>query len=115
MRVVGGGPSENQARLDWTAAGLPMEAPPITDVWVQIARVYALFKQNKLFIHDSCPRIISDLGIMKRKADRHGNYTDIIENKDTWHLPDALRYILAWLTTGNAVEVQVNYNPVQIR
>lgn len=113
LKVVGGGPAENQARLDWTVAGLPMAPCPITDVWIQIRKVYSLFKENALLIHDSCPRIISDLGLMKRKEDRHGNLTDTIEDKDTWHLLDALRYIVGWLSVGDDRE-EIVYNRISI-
>jgi len=113
LRVIGGGPSERQSRVDWTGAGLPMGACPVTDVWVQIRKVYALFKEGSLLVHDSCPRIISDLGVMRREKDRHGNLTDKIEDKDTWHLLDALRYIIGWLSFSNEVE-EVVYNRVNI-
>ena len=113
LKVVGGGPSENQARLDWNGSGLPVVAPSITEVWVQIGKVYALFKEGSLLVHDSCPRTISDLGMMKRKEDRHGNMTNTIEDKDTWHLLDALRYIVAWLSMGDEVQ-EVVYNRINI-
>jgi len=113
LRVIGGGPSERQARVDWTGAGLPMGACPVSDVWSQIRKVYALFKEESMVIHDSCPRLIADLGVMKRLEDRHGNLTDKIEDKDIWHLPDALRYLIGWLTTGDDVQ-EVVYNRISI-
>lgn len=113
LQVVGGGPSERQSRTDWGGAGIPMTQPTITSVWVQIGKVYALFKEGGLVVHNSCPRIISDLGMMKRAEDRHGNLTDTIEDKDTWHLLDALRYIVAWLVSGDDVQ-EIVYNRINI-
>ena len=73
------------------------------DMWSQIGSVISLFKDDALLIHNSCPRVISDLGTMKRKEDRFGNLINEIENKHAWHLPDCLRYIVSWLTYGDDV------------
>lgn len=114
LKVIGGGPGERQARVDWTGAGLPVQECPITEVWSQIRRVYALIKENGLLIHDTCPRLIADMGTMKRKEDRHGNLTDQIEDKDTWHLPDALRYIIGWLSSAGSEFEEIVYNRIRI-
>jgi len=40
--------------------------------------------------------------------------TDTIEDKDTWHLLDALRYIITWMTVaGNEVE-EIVYNRITV-
>ena len=110
---VGGGPSERQARADWAGAGVPLQDPPVSDVWSQIQRVYALFKATALVVHDCCESLLSELGSYQRKRDAAGNMTDQIKDKETYHLCDALRYIVAWLTEPGET-AQVIYNPVRI-
>jgi len=109
---VGGGPSERQARTDWEGAGIPLLAPTVTDVWAGIDRVYALLKDFNMVIHDSCPMLLSQLGDYRRKL-KDGEPTDAIEDKEKYHLPDALRYLVAWLAAP--VEgSRVVYDPVRI-
>lgn len=94
---VGGGPSERQARADFAGAGLPLTEPPISDVWAGIDRVYQCLKDFALVIHkESCPQIVSEVGAYRRKV-RDGQATQAIEDKESFHLLDALRYIVAWL------------------
>lgn len=95
---VGGGPSERQARSDWTGAGISLMEPPISDVWGGIDRVYNLLKDHALVIHDCCVNLLSEIGSYRRKMDRDGVVTEKIEDKEKFHMLDALRYIVAWLT-----------------
>jgi len=111
---VGGGPSERQARTDWAAAGVPLIAPPITDVWAQIDRVYNLLKTNSLVIHDSCPALLDEIGAYKRKM-KDGVATDKIDDKGIFHLLDSLRYIVSWLSQPQEDRGEIVYNPVVIR
>jgi hypothetical protein len=109
---AGGGPSENQARLDWADAGIPLLEPPAIGVWEGIDRVYQLLKDFALVIHDSCPMLLGELEDYKRKL-VNGVPTEAIENKEAYHLADALRYLVAWLT-GEEVGEEVVYRPVQL-
>lgn len=96
---VGGGPSERQARADWHGAGIPLQAPPITEVWSGIDRVYNLLKEFRLVIHDGCVNLLSEVGSYARKQNKAtGEFTDSIVNKDSFHCLDALRYIIAFLS-----------------
>lgn len=111
--AVGGGPSERQARTDWTAAGLPLAESPVKEVWSGIDRVYALFKTMGLVIHGNCENLLSELGSYQRRRNQAGELTDNIKDKDQYHLLDALRYVVSWLTEpGEAA--QVIYSPVRI-
>lgn len=109
---VGGGPSERQARTDWNGAGIPLLMPPIADVWAGIDRVYALLKDFNLVIHDNCPILLSQAGDYRRKL-KDGEPTDKIEDKETYHLLDALRYLVAWCAAPLEGE-RVVYDPVRI-
>lgn len=93
-----GQPAERQARLDWAGAGIPVVEPPFADVWVGINRVYALFKTFSLVVHDNCENFLSEIGTYQRLRDRNGELTDKIKDKEKYHLCDALRYPVAWLT-----------------
>lgn len=94
---VGGGPSERQARTDWTFAGIPLLTPQITEVWSGIDRVQNLLHNFRLVIHDNCINLRSEISGYSRVV-RDGMVTDAIENKEAFHLLDALRYIVSWLS-----------------
>lgn len=111
---VGGGPSERQARLDWHNAGIPLLEPPISEVWSQIDRVYQLLASGNLVIHKSCTYLLDQIGSYRRKADKHGNFTDEIENKNVFDMLDALRYAVAWLTYVPETHNQVVHVPVKL-
>ena len=100
FKWVGGGPSERQARLDWQAAGIPLDVPPFPDVWVGIDRVQQLLSDGTLVIHKNCTNLIGELGAYRRKLVR-GEFTDNIEDKEAFHALDSLRYIIAWMTEGH--------------
>ena len=109
----GGGPSERQARLDYNSAGLPMEEPPIPDVWAGIDRVYALFKTGRMDVYENCYGLIDELARYRRHKNRDGTLTAEIENKMAFHLLDALRYAIVRLTTPRQQTV-ITYEPVII-
>lgn len=94
---IGGGPSENQARVDWDWAGIPLIAPGVTEVWAGIDRVQNLMQNFRLVIHDNCVNLRSEISGYSRVV-RDGVVTNAIENKEAFHLCDALRYVTSWLT-----------------
>jgi len=90
----GGGPSERQARVDFTGYGIPLLPPAITDVWAQIDRVYNSIKRGQLVIHDTCPHLLSEITNYHRET-RGGVVLDgTISDKGNYHCLDALRYAL---------------------
>ena len=113
LAYVGGGPSERQARADWAGAGVPLVACPVTDVWAGVDRILDLLKNYKLAIHACCPELISEIGGYHRKVRADGTATEEIADKATYHLIDALRYVIGWLTEP-WTQYQVVYNPVRI-
>jgi len=102
---VGGGPSERQSRLDWQAAGIPLMAPPSLGVWEGIDRVIQLLADGALVVHDCCVNLLSEIGSYRRKLSRAGEPTEVIERKDEYHGLDCLRYVVAWLTGQERMEV----------
>jgi hypothetical protein len=110
---VCGAKSERAWRLEWEAAGIPVIEPPVADVWVGIDRVYQLLKEFRLVIHDCCVGLLSEVGEYRRKLAKDGTPTEKIESKETFHLLDALRYPVVYLTESPE-RVEVVYNPIRI-
>lgn len=100
---VGGSKSEGQWRKEFAASGLPIREPRISDVEVGIQRVYGLFKQNKLFVFDTCQGVIDDLQSYSRKLDPMGEPTEDIQDKARFHYCDSLRYIATRLADTRRV------------
>ena len=111
---VVGAVSERQPRQDWIDAGVPAIPPPYADVWAGIDKVNELLADSKMFIHDNCPGLISDISDYHRKTGKDGEPGETIEGKERYHLADAIRYACAWLTAPVTGQVRVGYDPVPI-
>jgi hypothetical protein len=96
-RVVGGAWSEDNWRREFAAAGLPVMRPPVKDVEVGIDRVYSLFAEDRLIVFDDLADVLDDLDSYSRELDENDEPTEKIEDKETWHRLDALRYIATHL------------------
>jgi hypothetical protein len=92
---VGGSKSEDQWRREFRKGGLPLNAPDVGEVEIQISRVWATIKANGLIVLDCCPVTIESLKKYARVPDATGKPTKEIQNKATWHVLDALRYIVS--------------------
>lgn len=99
----GGAPSEDQQRMDWAAAGVPVQRPPIKDVEAGIDRVTQLLQDRRLFVFRSCRGLLDEFGSYRRKLDAAGQPTEEIEDKRKFHRLDALRYVAAGLAGDPAV------------
>jgi hypothetical protein len=95
-KTIGGSKSEGQWRKEFRAAGLPIEAPTISDVEVGIDRVYAGLKADELLIFDDLSMTLDQYESYSRVLDDRGEPTEKIEDKETYHLLDADRYIIGW-------------------
>lgn len=103
--TYGGAKSEQQWRDEFAAAGLPVREPPISDVEVGIDRVYGAIKNDELFVFDDCSELLDEVLSYARELDDMGEPTEKIADKNTFHLLDALRYIMSYLRQdgkGNA-------------
>ena len=89
----GGSPSEKQQRMDWQAAGVPVQGPWITDVDSGIDRVIALFKADRLFVFDDLRGLRDELGTYARVIGPDGEPLTAIKDKERFHRLDALRYV----------------------
>ena len=108
MRAWGGAPSEKQCRMDWRHAGLNVVRPPVADVEPGIDRVIEAFKTGTLNVFDNCIGLIDELGRYSRELDKHGQPTERIKDKATFHRLDALRYVMSGLKAPfkNTIAVQ---------
>lgn len=111
---VGGSKSESQWRREFAAGGkihlaeggtvkeieapgLPVRSPDVKEVEVGIDRVFGFHARNELFVFDDCEKYLEQKMTYARKLDANGEPTAEIEDKETFHLLDAERYILGWI------------------
>lgn len=90
---VGGAWSEGSWRLEFRAAGLPVEKPSISDVETGISWVYAAIQTGQVVVFDDLSGLLDEIETYSRPVDEEGNPTDGIEDKHTYHRLDSLRYI----------------------
>lgn len=99
--AYGGAPSEDQWRSEFGAAGLPIGRPLFdgTDsVEVGIDRVYGALSENKIRIFNTCQDLVDEFQAYSRELNDVGEATEKIADKETYHLLDAVRYIIGgWL------------------
>lgn len=89
----GGAKSEGQWREEFGAGGLPVHVPEVSEVEVGINRVYGGFKQDQLYIFHDLDDLLDELGSYSRELDDEGQATEKIENKNSYHKLDSVRYI----------------------
>lgn len=97
ITAFGGAGSEDQWRDEFTAAGLPIHRPPVSEVEVGIDRVYELIKTNMLCVFSDLDALIDEIESYSRETNEAGEITEKIEDKSSYHLADALRYICSFL------------------
>jgi hypothetical protein len=99
---AGGAKSEGQWRREFRSAGIPVAEPTIADVWIGINRVYALMKQNRLMVFDTCQGTLGQIGTYSRKMNKATGepIPDEILNKEQYHFLDALRYGILLIEQG---------------
>ncbi len=93
--AVGGAPSEDQWRDEFSDAGWPIEKPSIGDLWLGINRVYASHSQGRITYFDDLEGIIGDKRKYRRKKDKQDNVINEIHNKHAFHRMDGERYIIS--------------------
>lgn len=107
--AVGGSGSEDDWRDGFGSLGLPVRVPDVTgagSVDVGIERVYAALRRGDLTFFSNLEMTLSEIGSYSHVLDEEGEPIDEIEDKSSYHLMDALRYIVGWLfrAGGGAVE-----------
>lgn len=97
--AVGGSHSEGQWRLEFRNGGLSVSEPDIKDVFLGIERVYGAHKRDEIIVFDDLHNYLDQKARYSYKLDERGEVKEPkeIEDKATYHLQDAERYILGWL------------------
>lgn len=94
---VGGSKSEGQWRQEFRDGGLPVQAPPISDVEVGIDRVYGAHARNEIYVFDDLSGYLEEKMTYSRKLDENGEPTEVIEDKSSFHFMDSERAIMSKL------------------
>lgn len=95
--AFGGSKSEGQWRQEFASGGLGINPPPISDVEVGINRVYGAFARGELIVLDNMAGLLDELGRYSRPLDANGEPMEGIEDKETFHHLDSLRYAASWI------------------
>ena len=103
-QCVGGSKSEGQWRREFQKGGLPVRSPQISEVELGIDRVYGWHKRDMLRVFDDLAGYIEQKRTYSRVLDASDQPTEQIEDKETYHLLDAERYILGWLADKATVQ-----------
>jgi hypothetical protein len=114
--AIGGSWSEDEWRDDFAKGGITYEIPNFpsgirvsgihirrphqASVDVGIETVGAAFRNKELFIFDTCPQLIEELNTYSYELDDSGEPLDKIEDKETFHGCDSLRYGVGYLKRG---------------
>lgn len=104
--AVGGSKSEKDWRKEFRGAGLPVREPRIVDVEVGIDRVYGCIQRGEVFVFDDLDEFEDELTTYSRVLDEHGEPTEAIEDKQDYHLMDAMRYVLGFIRDLGSVRQQ---------
>ncbi len=96
-RCTGGSQSEGQWRAEFRAGGLPVGEPVVSDVEVGIDRVYGAHADNQIVVFDDLDDYLGEKESYSRAIGPDGEPTEKIEDKATYHLLDAERYIIGKL------------------
>jgi hypothetical protein len=100
--AIGGAPSEDQWRREFTRGGLPIYRPPVSEVEVGIDRVYAAHAARQIVVFRTLTRYLEQKRTYTRVLDERGEPTEKIEDKETFHLLDSERYVMSYLRRPSA-------------
>ena len=104
LKRAGGSHQEEEVRQAYTQQGWPIQEPKIRDVKVQIERVYALHKLNKLFVFNDLLAYLDQKMSFSYKLNDRYEPTDEFEDEKSMHLLAAERYILSDFTPDKVSE-----------
>ena len=101
IRRIGGSHQEDGWRNDYTARGWPIQEPTVRDVAVGIGRVYAFHKRNAVMVFRDCTNYLGEKMSYSYKLGDGYQVLDEIQNKSTFHLMDAERYVIGGYHADN--------------
>jgi len=102
IKRMGGAPQEDEIRQGYTNAGWKIEQPEKltgnadTQTKIQIERIYALHKENKIYVFDDLSLYLDQKMSYSYKIDDNTNEpTEKIDDRAKFHLMDCEKYILS--------------------
>lgn len=98
--ACGGAASEDEWRLEFARAGLPILAPPVRDVEVGIDLVYAAHRRQEILVFQDLNHYLEQKQSYSRVVNDAGEVQQEIEDKSAYHLLDAERYLISHLRHG---------------
>lgn len=111
LLAAGGSKSEGQWRDEFLAAGLALQEPEITSVELGIDRVYGFHQRGEVMVFRDLERYLSEKESYSRVLDENGEATEAIEDKHSFHMMDAERYILGQLGAPSVEAIEIIYDP----
>lgn len=115
LQAYGGSRGEDQWRREFKAAGFNVRRPKVSAapgtvqssvVEIGIDRVYGAFKRDNLYVFSTLGRLREELGTYSRKLDDMNEVTEEIEDKQKYHMLDALRYVVGDVIQRKRPEVR---------
>ena len=103
VKRVGGSHQVQGWRDAYTSHGWPIQEPKINAVEVQIERVYALHKLNKILPFEDLYNYLDEKASFSYKLDDNYNPTDDLDDSARYHLMACERYILSEFTPETVV------------
>lgn len=91
-RWWGGTASEEETRIKWRQAGIPLLEPLIHGLEAGIDHTYGLMKQDRLGAFSTATGTRGNITTYSRELDKAGEPLEKIANKETFHFNDGLRY-----------------------
>jgi hypothetical protein len=101
---MGGSPTEDGWRGDFSQAGWRIEKPLDGHVESGIQKVYGFMKLNKFFVFNTCLNVIDQLLSYSRELDDMYHVTDKIANQSSYHMMDAMRYLFSYFRSFTPAE-----------
>lgn len=102
---VGGAAGEEEWREELRRAGLPVVAPLVREVEVGIDVVYGMHARGQIVAFDDLAKYLDQKQSYSREVDEAGEVTDEIEDKSSYHLMDAERYLCTRLQVGRKLNL----------
>lgn len=102
----GGAPSEDGWRLEFQTAGLPINKPTIKDHEARIQVLYSLVASGRLVVCEHLQELIRSFETYQRVIMPDGSPSHEIENRNTYHVLDALLYIADMVRHALNVSIQ---------
>ena len=95
VRRVGGSHQEQEIRDGYSQAGWSIAEPNIRSVEAQINKVYALNKQNRIYVFSDLHDYIDEKSSFSRELDSNYEPTEKLSNEASFHYMASERYILS--------------------